>query len=49
MFYDDHHVVFYIHSSTMMRLKFLWNVKSLLIFVNSFFIRVYTGTYTTRF
>ncbi|MFS7930122.1 hypothetical protein Hanom_Chr04g00340451 [Helianthus anomalus] len=27
VFYDDHHVVFYIHSSTMACLKFLLNVK----------------------
>ncbi|MFS7914656.1 hypothetical protein Hanom_Chr02g00156131 [Helianthus anomalus] len=27
VFYDDHHVVFYIHISTMLCLKFLWNVR----------------------
>ncbi|MFS7980442.1 hypothetical protein Hanom_Chr10g00939501 [Helianthus anomalus] len=27
VFYDDHHVVFYIHSSMMLCLKFLWNVR----------------------
>ncbi|MFS7928022.1 hypothetical protein Hanom_Chr04g00316031 [Helianthus anomalus] len=27
VFYDDHHVVLYIHSSTMLCLKFLWNVR----------------------
>ncbi|MFS8012767.1 hypothetical protein Hanom_Chr14g01324741 [Helianthus anomalus] len=27
VFYIDYHVVFYIHSSTMICLKFLWNVR----------------------
>ncbi|MFS7984819.1 hypothetical protein Hanom_Chr11g00991131 [Helianthus anomalus] len=27
VFYDDYHVVFYIHSSMMVCLKFLWTVR----------------------
>ncbi|MFS8033733.1 hypothetical protein Hanom_Chr17g01573071 [Helianthus anomalus] len=30
--YDDHHVVFYIHSSMMLCLKFLWNVRVWILF-----------------
>ncbi|MFS7973327.1 hypothetical protein Hanom_Chr09g00855301 [Helianthus anomalus] len=36
VFYVDYHVVFYIHSSMMMCLKFLWTVKICILCFSNF-------------